>query len=151
MILAKKLDACPVLAYCSFNGPRGPLSFPVVTISFKRPDHRFWSNATSNDLYMLDLQELFTHLFCANQRTTEAFLKWVPSSCHAGLELSEQAAHRLAMLTAPITYSNEDCDRRQCMSAWAMANVPAGMWVEFRNWVAYQRHEAEREAQKLAA
>lgn len=122
-----------------------------MTISFKRPDHGFWANATSDELYMLDLQELFTHLFCANQRTTEAFLKWVPSSYHAGLELSEQAAHKLVMLTAPITYSNEDCDKRQDVSAWAMANVPAGMWVEWRNVVAYQRYKVEREAQKPVA
>lgn len=122
-----------------------------MTISFNRPDYGFWANATSDELYMLDLQELFTHLFCANQRTTEAFLQWVPSSYHAGLELSEQAAHKLAMLTAPITYSNEDCDKRQDVSAWAMANVPAGMWVEWRNVVAYQRYKVEREAQKLAA
>lgn len=121
-----------------------------MAISFQRPDHAFWANATSDQLYRLDLQELFTHLFCANQRTTEAFLKWVPSSYHAGLELSEQAAHRLAMLTAPITYSNEDCDRRQAVSAWVMANVPAGMWVEWRNVVACQRHEAERNAEPVA-
>jgi hypothetical protein len=122
-----------------------------MTRSFQRPDHAFWANATSNELYGLDLQELFTHLFCANQRTTEAFLEWLPSSYHAGLDLCEQAAHKLIMLKAPISYCNEDCDRRQAMSSWAMATVPAAMWIEFRNWLANQRHMAEREAKRLAA
>lgn len=117
---------------------------PIMTRSFQRPDHAFWANATSNELYGLDLLELFTHLFCANQRTTEAFLEWLPSYHHAKFELCVQAANKLAMLKAPITYCNEDCDKRADVSAWAMANVPAGMWVEWRNVLAAQRWSAEK-------
>jgi len=121
-----------------------------MAISFQRPDHKFWAIATSSELYGLDLQELFTHLFCANQRTTEAFLKWLPSSRHAGLDLCDEAGRKLAMLQAPITYSNEDFDRRQCVSAWAMTSVPAACWVDFRNEAAWQRLDAEHKAEQLA-
>jgi hypothetical protein len=122
-----------------------------MTLSFKRPDHHFWANATSHELYSLDLQELFAHLFCANQRTTEAFLAWFPESYYATPELCKQAANTLAMLQAPIFYCNQDCDNRQAVSSWAMNNVPAGLWVEFKNLVACQRMDAERNAQRLAA
>ena len=125
--------------------------FPAMTLSFKRPDHHFWANATSDELYSLDLQELFAHLFCANQRTTEAFLAWLPESYHATDELRTQAAGKLAMLQAPIFYCNQDCDNRQAVSSWAMNSVPAGLWVEFKNFLAYQRLDAERNAQCLAA
>jgi len=122
-----------------------------MALSFQRPDHHFWANATSDELYSLDLHELFTHLFCANQRTTEAFLEWFPESYYATDELRTQAAGKLAMLKAPIFYCNQDCDNRQHVSSWAMNTVPAGLWVEFKNFVAYQRLDAERNAQRLAA
>jgi hypothetical protein len=122
-----------------------------MTISFKRPDHHFWANATSTELYSLDLHELFTHLFCANQRTTEAFLEWLPESYHATNEMRKQSSIKLSMLKAPITYSNEDCDKRQDISSWALHSVPAGLWMEFRNLLAAQRWDAERDAQRLAA
>ena len=141
------LETAPFQAIVVSTGREVHLSFPVMTISFHRPDHGFWANATSNELYRLDLQELFTHLFCANQRTTEAFLEWIPGSYHAGLDLCEQASYKLAMLKAPIRYSNEDSDRRQDVSAWAMASVPVAIWVEWRNVLASQRWDAE----KLAA
>jgi hypothetical protein len=122
-----------------------------MTISFKRPDYNFWATATSHELYMLDLQELFNHVFQAKQETTMEFLKWLPTSFHMGASLSEQAASKLAMLQAPITYSNEDCDRRQCISAWAMNSVPAAAWMNFRNEEAWNRLETERKAKPMAA
>lgn len=121
-----------------------------MTISFQRPCPKFWVNATSHELYRMDLQELLIHIFGTNSRTTIDFLKWLPSSYHAGLELCEQAAGKLAMLEAPITYSNEDCDRRQTMVSWAMTTVPAAMWSDFRNDEALRRRKAEQRAELQA-
>jgi hypothetical protein len=121
-----------------------------MAISFKHPSHQFWSEATSHELYMLDLHELFTHLFCAKQATTVEFLQWLPSSYHASLTLETEAKCKLVMLQAPITYSNEDSDRRQAVSAWAMNCVPAGRWVDFRNHVAYDRLKTETKAEPAA-
>ena len=121
-----------------------------MTISFKHPSHQFWSEATSHELYMLDLHELFTHLFCAKQTTTVEFLQWLPSCYHASPELEVEANHKLAMLQAPITYSNEDCDRRSTVSSWAMDSVPAGRWLDFRNQVAYDRLRTETKEEPAA-
>jgi hypothetical protein len=123
---------------------------PAMTLSFKRPDHHFWANATSDELYSLDLQELFTHLFCANQRTTEAFLTWLPESYYATDELRTQAAGKLSMLQSPIFYCNQDCDNRQHVSSWAMNTVPAGLWVEYKNHLACQRLDAALDGQRIA-
>ena len=120
-----------------------------MTISFNHPSHQFWSEATSHELYMLDLHELFTHLFCAKQTTTVEFLQWLPT-CYYASELCADASHKLAMLQAPITYSNEDSDRRQTVSSWAMNCVPAGRWVDFRNHVAYDRLRTETKAESAA-
>lgn len=114
-----------------------------MALSFARPDYTLWASATSSELYSLDLQELFNHLFLANQRTTVAFLQWLPTSYYVGQDLAEFADHKLFMLQAPITYSNEDSDRRQDVSAWAMGNIPVARWIEWRNHVAYQRHIVE--------
>ena len=124
-------------------------SFETMTISFDRPSRHFWAQASSDTLYKMDLHELFVHIFSVNEATTIAFLQWLPSSYYAGLELREQAVHKLTMLQAPISYSNEDCDNRSHMASWAMAQVPAATWVEFRNTVAYQRLEQERAAEPV--
>ena len=121
-----------------------------MAISFKHPSYQFWAEATSHELYMLDLHELFTHLFCAKQATTVEFLQWLPSSYHASLTLETEAKCKLVMLQAPITYSNEDSDRRQAVSAWAMNSVPAGRWVDFRNHVAYDRLKTENKTAPAA-
>ena len=126
---------------------RASSSAETMAISFNRPSHQFWSEATSHELYMLDLHELFTHLFCAKQATTVDFLQWLPSCYHASPELKVEANHKLAMLQAPITYCNEDCDRRSAVSSWVMNTVPAGRWVDFRNQVAYDRLRTETKAE----
>lgn len=115
-----------------------------------RISHQFWAEATSDELYGLNLQELFTYLFCANQATTVDFLQWLPSSYHASPELKVKANHKLAMLQAPITYSNEDCDRRSHVSSWVMDNVHAARWLEFRNHIAGDRWRAESEMKHAA-
>jgi len=120
-----------------------------MALSFDRPSRHFWAEASSDDLYRMDLHELFTHIFSVNEATTITFLQWLPSSYRASLELCEKAVHKLAMLQAPISYSNEDCDRRSDMISWAMNEVPAAVWVEFRNTVAYQRLKAERKAEAV--
>ena len=129
---------------------RASSSAETMAVSFKHPSHQFWSEATSHELYMLDLHELFTHLFCAKQATTVEFLEWLLSCYHASPDLCAEAKYRLVMLQAPITYSNEDCDRRQSVSAWAMHTVPAGRWVDFRNQVAYDRLSTETKAEPAA-
>lgn len=104
-----------------------------MAISFDFPDSRFWQQASAQELYMLDLQELFNHIFMANSATTIAFIKWLPSSSYASLPLCEAAMFNLQMMEAPLSYCNEDCDRRQAMWSWAMTNVPAIIWVDFRD------------------
>jgi hypothetical protein len=121
-----------------------------MTISFKHPSHQFWAEATSHELYMLDLHKLFTHLFCAKEATTIEFLQWLPTCYFASPELCTEASHKLAMLQAPLTYCNEDCDRRQAVSAWAMNSVPAGRWMDFRNHVAYDRLKTENKTAPAA-
>ena len=121
-----------------------------MTISFKNISYTFWAEASSHDLYMLDLQELCDHIFSASHATTVAFLKWLPTAHRATPELIEEAANKLIMMEAPIRYSNEDSDRRSDMRCWAMNNVPAGYWVEFRNHVAWPRSAAERKAEEMA-
>jgi len=113
-----------------------------VKNSLGRPNHQFWANATEGELHSLDLQELFGQLFCANQLTTEAFLKWLQGL--GSSELCEQAASKLALLTAPISYCNEDCDRRQEVSNWALNTIPAAIWIEYRNLVAFRRYKAAK-------
>ena len=132
------------------TGARASSSAETMALSFKRPSYQFWSEATSDELYRLDLSELFTHLFCAKQTTTVDFLQWLPSCYHASPELKVEANHKLAMLQAPITYCNEDCDRRSAVSSWVMDNVPAGRWVEFRNHIAGDRWRAESEMKHAA-
>lgn len=121
-----------------------------MTLSFRPVDRTFWATADSHALYMLDLQELFNHIFAGHQQTTIAFLKWLPSSYGAGLELCETAAHKLAMLEAPISYCNEDCDRKSAICSWAMTSVPASFWADFRNEEAYKRLKVEQDAAKTA-
>lgn len=121
-----------------------------MTLSFRPIDRTFWAAADSHALFMLDLQEVFNHIFSGHYQTTESFLRWLPSSYGADLELCEAAAHKLSMLTAPITYCNEDCDRKSTICTWAMTSVPAKFWVDFRNEEACKRLDAERLAEKAA-
>jgi hypothetical protein len=121
-----------------------------MTISFKQPSYTFWAEATSHELYMMDLQDLHGHIFSASHATTVAFLKWFPTAYTATPALIEQAANKLIMMEAPIRYSNEDFDRRQDIRSWVMDNVPARMWVDFRNHVAWLRRAAECKAEEMA-
>lgn len=107
-----------------------------MTISFDMPSMTFWAKATSQELAMLDLQELFNYIFGAHPDTTIAFLEWLPES-DASADIKHQGAHKLTMMQAPNLYSNEDCDKRSTMQSWALHNVPAGLWNSFRNHTAY--------------
>jgi len=107
-----------------------------MTISFDMPSMTFWAKATSQELAMLDLQELHSHIFGAHPDTTIAFLEWLPES-DASTDVKEQGARKLTMMQAPNRYCNEDCDKRGTMLSWALHNVPAGLWHRFRNSVAY--------------
>ena len=60
------------------------------------------------------------------------------------------AHHATAADLAPITYCNEDCDRKSTICTWAMTSVPAKFWVDFRNEEACKRLDAERLAEKAA-
>lgn len=117
-----------------------------MPISFDRPNSRFWANASSDELYMLNLQELFDHIFYAHYSTTIDFLSWLPSAYEVSEELCKEAANKKLMLQTPISYSNEDIDRKANIASWAIDRVPAKFWRDFRNTIAYERHTLERDA-----
>jgi len=58
VILAKKLDACPISDYCCFNEARASLSFPAMTSSFLQDQlisivARFICEAKAGDTLLL--------------------------------------------------------------------------------------------------
>jgi hypothetical protein len=144
------LETAPFACNLVSRAARLVLRFRTMPVSFLPIDRHFWAKASRSELHSLNLQDLFDHIFQGHSSTAEAFLEWLPASRHADIALCEQAAHKLTMLQAPISYCNEDVDRHQTISSWAMANVPAALWVEFRNTVAWQRYLAEREAESAA-